>query len=227
MDVRFYRESLAHHGLGPTLFHTAYRAANALAPLSVWNALAITLAQVDPKFLRDPKRAGGTWLPAEAMRRHVSDPANLLTPAFIDEAAAKGDRCFAMFEREKLTSYGWYATKPTRLTEVAPELVLSFDPAWAYMYHGFTHPEHRGQRLHAIGMAAALEELTREGLSGLVSYVDSANFSSLKSCARMGYRTFGHVVLLKVRGHYAIQSSPGCRKYGFRVDDTSISSNAS
>lgn len=218
MDLQFYRDSIRHHGLGPTLYHAAYRAVNHVTDVVVWDALVITLDMVDERFLADPRRAQGRFLSAEAMRSYVDNPENLLTDAFIDEAGARGDRCYALFEGETLTSYGWYSTRPTRLTEVTGEPTLHFDPSYVYMYHGFTHPEHRGQRLHAVGMAAALEECTREGLRGIVAYVVSSNVSSLKSCYRMGYQCFGHIVMVDVGGRQVWRSTPGCRKYGFHVE---------
>lgn len=114
-----------------------------------------------------------------------------------------------------LTSYGWYSTRPT---EAGPGLVLHFDPAYAYMYKGFTLPRFRGHRLHAIGMASALEAYTREGSKGLVSYVESSNFASLRSCVRMGYQTFGHVVFVKTKNGCVSRVMGRCKEYGFHVE---------
>ncbi len=218
MDVQFYRNSINQHGVGATLYHAAYRAANQVTQVTVWNAMALIPGMVDAKFVADPRRSGGTMVDAESMRPYADDPGNVLTHRFLDEAAANGDRCYALFDGDVLASYGWYATRPTRLREVAGTPVLHFDPAYAYMYHGFTHPSYRGQRLHAIGMAAALEALCREGKKGLVSYVDSSNFASLKSCYRMGYHTFGHVVMVHVGGRVFWRSTHGCKQYDFRVE---------
>src|SRR4030095_1828563 len=115
-------------------------------------------------------------------------------------------------------AYGWYATQPMRLLEIPGAPLLHFDPTYAYMYNGFTHPDHRGKRRHAIGMAAALEVYAKEGRAGLVSYVDSSNFSSLKSCRRMGYHSFGRVSMfaLGARQHY--RSTSGCQRYDFRIE---------
>jgi hypothetical protein len=220
MNLHFYRDSLNDHGVSATLYHAAYRAANQVTRLAVWNGLAITLGGVDGRFRTDPKRAEGRMLEAAAMRPYTKNKENGLTDAFLDEVIAKGDRCFAFFDGEVLTSYGWYSTQPTRLTEISNSLVLSFDPTYVYMYNGFTLPKYRGQRLHALGMAAALEAYAKEGHKGLVSYVDSSNFASLKSCSRMGFRTFGHVVLLKVGKQYLCRATPGCKEYDFRVEQT-------
>jgi hypothetical protein len=85
------------------------------------------------------------------------------------------------------------------------------------MYKGFTDPRYRGQRLHAIGMTRALHEYRRRGLRGIVSYVESTNFDSLKSCFRMGYKVFGSIYLARLLGRHFARSSPGCEPYAFRV----------
>lgn len=157
-------------------------------------------------------------LEASAMERYADDPEYDLTRRTLDEAIVRGDRCAAIFDGQTLASYGWYATQPIRLLEIPGAPLLHFDPAYAYMYNGFTHPAYRGRRLHALGMAAALEAYTREGRAGLVSYVDATNFSSLKSCRRMGYRSFGRVstFALGSRRHYG--ATPGCKRYDFRIE---------
>jgi hypothetical protein len=220
MNLEYYRQSVEHHGLGPTLYHAAYRAANHVTEVAVWNALMIDDGLLDKRFLAGDGSTRGRMVEAAEMRRYVDDPENVLTHRLIDDATAKGDRCFAICDDAgDLMSYGWYSTRPTRLMEIPGEPILHFDPAYAYMYHGYTRPEHRGRRLHAYGMAAALMECTRTGLHGLVSYVVSSNFSSLKSCYRMGYQTFGHLVMLKVGSRHVWRATHGCKKYGFHVEE--------
>jgi hypothetical protein len=86
------------------------------------------------------------------------------------------------------------------------------------MYKGFTHNDYRGKRLHAIGMTRALQHYLSIGYKGIVSYVESINFDSLKSCFRMGYSVFGTVYVFQAFGRYYGLSTPGCRKYAFRVE---------
>jgi len=149
------------------------------------------------------------------LRRWMQQPEYELDPAFVEEALAKGDRCYAIWDQETLASYGWYAYQPTAVND---DLTLSFDPAYVYMYKGFTHPRYRGQRLHAIGMSLALASSLQQGFRGLLSYVESNNFASLKSCYRMGYRDAGWIGFAKVFGTYFIHASAGCRDYGLRLD---------
>jgi hypothetical protein len=88
------------------------------------------------------------------------------------------------------------------------------------MYKGYTVPAYRGLRLHAVGMCRALREFTAEGKAGLISYVQSNNFASLRSVGRMGYRIFGTVFLVRVGGRFFAYSTSGCRDYDFWVEQT-------
>jgi hypothetical protein len=218
MNLRFYRDSVQRHGLGPTLLHAAYRAANHLTEVAVWDAMVLTPDTLDKNLLRPSERVRGRMVEAEAMRPYVADPENALTDAFIDEAIARRDKCYVLFDGDDITNYGWYSTRPARLTEVRGTPTLHFDASYAYMYHTFTRPEHRGRQLNAVGIAAALEEWTRAGLAGLVAYVVSSNHASLKSCARVGFQTFGHLILFTVGTHQLWRLTPGCKKYGFRIE---------
>jgi hypothetical protein len=218
MNTQLYRDSIQQHGVGATLFYGAYRAANKVTKVAVLNGLVLTLDKLDRKYLDDPRREKVVVLEPEQMRPHLKDPENItLGDEGIELAKTRGDRCFAIFDGDVLASFGWYSTQPTRLIELGEGFVLHFDPAFAYMYNGFTRPKYRGQRLHALGMAAACERYTREGKKGLISYVDASNFSSLKSCYRMGYESFGHIGVLKVGDRYLCSATPGCRKYDFYV----------
>jgi hypothetical protein len=217
MNLRSYQLSVHRYGVGATLYHAAYRVAQRVTNVAVWKALVVTLDRLDKAYLADARRATGQMLEAERLRPYAACAETRLTDRFIDEAAARDDRCFAFFDGDRLASYGWYATRPVRLTEVDPNLALHFDPAYAYMHNGYTLPQYRGKRLHAVGMAAALEAQAAQGLKGLVAYVDSANFASLRSCYRMGYRDFGHVLVVDLGHRYACRATPGCEPYGFRV----------
>ena len=90
------------------------------------------------------------------------------------------------------------------------------------MYKGFTDPRYRGQRLHAIGMTRAMRHYKNNGCKGLVSYVEARNFDSLKSCLRMGYRVFGSVYVTRIFGRYVALSSPGCRRFDFRLRSAQV-----
>jgi hypothetical protein len=200
------------HTLSDTIYDLIYTRINRLTLLMALKCVAIDA--VDRGFLQG----------CEGYRRQFLDPATLLALSenpeyemekdFLDEAVGKGDSCFAIFDGDRLASYGWYSTKPTKVNE---DLELQFDGRYVYMYKGFTHPNYRGQRLHAIGMTMALDHFLNRGYKGLVSWVEANNIKSLRSCYRMGYRDFGEIYVVKLFRKYLILCSKGCEDYGFKV----------
>ena len=176
--------------------------------------LTVTMETLNKDYLtlNDPFTA--RFLSQEELYAFAEDPATYITRKFLDRNLPKGDSCYAIMDGEKLASYGWYSDKPTLIT---PELELHFDPQWIYMYKGYTLPAYRGKRLHAIGMARSLQAFTEKGYKGIISYVETSNFPSLRSCDRMGYKNFGKIRILKGFKGYSIDTEPACQLYGFTV----------
>jgi hypothetical protein len=208
------RESLARVGLGGTLHDLALRAANRVVLMKILKCMAIERA--NPAFAGCPDEYHAMFVSQPLLREFGRNPEYELSDRFLDEALAKGDECFGILQGDLLAAYGWYSTGPTRIDP--PDLVLHPGGSHVYMYKGFTHAAHRGRRLHAIGMSLALSEYLRRGFDGLVSYVESNNFASLKSTTRMGYQVFGTIAILEAFGVHVARASAGCRARGVRVE---------
>jgi len=214
MNLDSIRRSVQHFGVAGTLYDLAYRGINVVLLFKVLKGVVIE--RVDPAYLACDARFRCSFLEPERLRALGRDPANGMSPAFLDEALAKGDECYAIMEGDAIASYGWYARTPTAIDP--PDLRLHFNAGYVYMYKGFTPPKYRGQRLHAIGMTRALESYLSRGCKGLVSYVEANNFGSLKSVYRMGYVDIGRITLARFAGRYLTRAGRGCRAYGFRVE---------
>ncbi len=212
--ARRIRESLKTYGLAQTFHDLLVRGVNRVTLLKILRG--VTIERADPAFLVCPEPYRPMFLPEAMLRRFGADPANELPSSFLDDALARGDECYGILEGESLAAYGWYARRPTRIEP--PELVLRFSDAYVYMYKGFTHVKHRGRRLHAIGMTRALQHYLDGGSKGLVSYVESNNFASLRSVFRMGYTPFGSIWVWRILGRTLAWTTPGCRAYGFRIE---------
>lgn len=204
---------IRQHGLAHTLHGLLLKAVNAVLPFKILRG--ITLQKVDPRFLTLPANYRGLFLSEAMLQHYATDPRNEMPADFLEKALGKGDECYGIFDGERLISYGWYSRKPTGIEP--EELSLHFDPAYVYMYKGFTHEDYRGQRLHAIGMNLALQHYLAEGSKGLVSYVESGNFDSLKSCYRLGYVDAGSIYLVRLFGRYRSFASSGCRPYALAL----------
>lgn len=207
------RLDLQRHGLYRTAYFLAIKLINTFALFRVLRGMHLN--SVNPAYLICPPGYTGGFLSEVQLRRFAQDPRNEMDSDFLDEALAKGDRCYALLKDGYLAAYSWYSLQPTRIHP--PQLVLEFDARHVYMYKGMTHPEHRGRRLYPIGINRALQWYQRCGKAGLVAYVESHNLDSLKSCLRLGYRVFGSVYLLRVLDRYLIVNLPTCRRFGFHL----------
>jgi hypothetical protein len=77
---------------------------------------------------------------------------------------------------------------------------------------------HRGKRLFPFGVTRALRHYRSVGYKGMLLYAEATNLDSLKSCARMGFRVFGVIYIANVLGRHFVYSTPGCSRFGFRIE---------
>jgi hypothetical protein len=218
--VRYVRESIRKYGVRATLHDIEYRVLNKIAYFRILEGMTVRLQDVKDPGLFEAPGFDARFVGADELASFASDPAYDLPIDFLRKARARGDRCYALFDGERLAAYGWYSDLPTPIDE---HFVLHFDRAYTYMYAGYTLPAYRGKRLHAVGMCQALRAITAEGKKGLISNVLSNNFASLQSVTRMGYRIFGEVVLLRAGNHSYAYATRGCGKYGFWVESAAAS----
>jgi L-amino acid N-acyltransferase YncA len=211
--LRKTRRKIRHHGLGKALYAAILRV---LGQLRVLNVLRCHyLEEVNPAFLLPPRRYAGGFLAPRELAELARDPEASVSEEFLGYALSKGDKCYGFACDGALRAYGWYASTPTR---VSRELQLHFSRDYIYMYKAFTHEAHRGRRLFPFGVTRALKHYRAAGYKGMVLYVDANNLDSLKSCARMGFRVFGTLYVGKLLGRYLILATPGCARFGFRVE---------
>lgn len=205
---------LRRQGLWNFLHGLSLKVLNSMMVFKILRGVSVERA--DPAYLacQDPHKP--MFLSAKALRDFAKDPVTEMSGRFVEDALHSGDECYAICDGANLAAYGWYSTRPTPTG--MPSLVLHFASGYVYMYKGFTDNRYRGQRLHAIGMTRALQHYLATGSSGIVSYVESTNFDSLKSCFRMGYKVFGSVFVIGIFGRYFTFATPGCKAFEFRVE---------
>jgi hypothetical protein len=216
--VRELREVSSRYGARAALYDLQCRVINRVVDLSVLRAMSVALADVPSADMFDATGFEARFVSRAELETAARAGTHDFSPEFLERAAERGDRCYGIFEGGELVSHGWYAAQPTLINE---HYLLHFDPRYTYMFKGHTLPAYRGKRLHAIGMCRALRAFTEEGREGLVSYVASNNFASLRSVARMGYRIFGNLYLARTGRRALAFASGGCRPYGVRVTATS------
>lgn len=153
------------------------------------------------------------FLTAEEVGRFAEDTSLELDDEMARRAAGRYDFGFAALDGGRLAAYGWYALGAIE-AEHAGGVAMAYPENVAYMYKGFTHPDYRGRRLHALGMGLALVALEQYGVDTLLSIVDWTNHASLKSCARLGYQDLGRRLKLGGSNGRWILAPPRIREYG-------------
>jgi hypothetical protein len=139
----------------------------------------------------------------------------VLTRAFVDTALAKGDDVFTIFDGATCAAFGWYSRRPTIIRD---DLELRFDPRWVYMYHGYTRPEYRGERLHALGIARAVAACVEDpAVKGIISITEGANYRTYSSVSRLGFTFRGTIYRIGIGRLSIIGQSRSCDDYGVRV----------
>jgi len=215
MSFSIFQE-IRYIGIGGTLYTFFLKLINKFVLFKILRGMVLSMDTADPKNLKNDQKYTYQFMSKDHLVGFSKHKEYELSEDFIEEILGKGDGCFGISEKDILISYGWYSNRPTPISD---DLTLHFLKDYIYMYKGFTHHQYRGLGLHAIGMSKALEAYSTRGFKGIVSYVESNNFRSLKSVYRTGYKDFGNVYILKIFGKYFISSSNGCQQYGFSVEN--------
>lgn len=206
-------KNIQNHGINNILYQYSLKLINKFIFVNILTCIAIS--KTNKSSLKIAPNYDHGFLDKDKLLALVSDDENELSNDFLQAAIEKGDECYAVTEADNLASYGWYSNKAT-LTNIE-KLHFCFDSKYVYMYKGLTKKRFRGQKLHAVGMSWALNQYLDKGFDGMVSYVDSTNFDSLKSCWRMGYGKVGSIYIFKIFGKVFHFSSRSCKTFNIHL----------
>ena len=223
MFLKECKNKYRYAGFIGLLTFIGFRLANVFAYFDCLRTMTLEDKDIDNKYKQSPEGLEIRFLSETEILEYSRNPDYQLTDDFLGRALENGDRCLAILDGDKLASYGWYSTKPTKVTG---QFQLHFSNQWVYMHHGYTNPNYRGKRLHAIGMARATKLFTEMGYKGLVSIVASENAASLKSTRRLGYRENGKIFLFARMNRYLVMQSIGARRAGLYMSAMDESFNS-
>jgi len=192
-QIRSYAKRL---GWKRTIARTLYVGGNQILDISIFDCFRLHGEDISDPLTRNPRGYDCGFLsPAKAGYYAAQLDADMA--ASVHEAMRRGDEAYAILDQGRLASIGLYASAETPILN---DLLVRFETPARYMYRGFTRPEYRGQRLHALGILRAGRELFDQGVPHLVTVVEHTNYPALISVRRMGWRPCG--VLYRVgRGH--------------------------
>jgi hypothetical protein len=128
----------------------------------------------------------------------AGDSENRLPLSFVERARSGRHLCFATFCQSRLAAYAWYAPGTIDADQNAG-VPMSYPDDTACVYRAFTHPEFRGQLVHAGIRPQLLAALAHHGITKLVALVSWTNWPSLRYCQRVGYRDIGYLLSMGPR----------------------------
>ena len=211
--IRRIATGLKQYGPVQVAEDIALRGVNRIIFFKVLHCMKVD--NVAPRYLTPPDAYSGAFLDYEQLIKVAGQPEWELSHAFLDQALAKADQCYGFRRNGVLAAYQWYSTEPTDTGW--RNLAVNFSNDYVYMYKGFTHPDHRGNRLYPIGVTTALAHYLSLGYKGILSFVESNNFASLRACYQMGYRDFGKMYVIDVLDRCRIFADASCEQYDFRL----------
>lgn len=214
-------ERVRQHGLLRAVEDIGIRAANRITLCKILHCMK--LETVHSEFLETPTGYHAMFLENAQLRAFTRMPVYEFHEGFVEQAFDKGDRCYGVLTDDGvLAAYQWYATTPTWYFAPCPRTLwngirVSFAEKYLYVYKSFTHPDHRGKRLHPTCITSVLASSQAHGCRGMLAIVESNNFASLKACYRTGYRDFGKAFLAVLFNQCLISQSAGCKREEFRL----------
>lgn len=216
------RSDFEHLGVAKTVARAGYKLANRIGHLDLFRLMELNAERVHPDSVsaaacahydcRFASRDDLATMPAQF--------GPVLTSEYVAAALSGGDECFAIFDGPRCAAFGWYSRRPTIIRDT---LVLHFDPAWIYMYHGYTAPDHRGRKLHALGIGRAMQAYAERGVKGMISIAEQVNYRTHNSAYRMGFVDRGAIWRIGVGSLSRIGQSRSCDAYGVRVKEAAAS----
>lgn len=214
MNVRLTLHQLRHMSVFDFAEKALVRALGNFVYIDALKCMVLTMHTMDRGILSRKLSYDGKFLSESECLYFAKNYDTDMREDVVREHFSKGDSCYAFLKGQELASYGWYSTSTTKLPSGQ---IVNFDPSYVYMYQGYTRKVYRGNRLHGIGMARALEIYCHLGYNGIISMVDARNHESLRSIYRLGYRIFGRIYVIRVRKKFFVWQSVGCKKYGLAV----------
>jgi hypothetical protein len=208
------RESVRRYGILHTAHLLTYKVAKRLVHYLSMKCVWIAVPAMTQRALINSAGYTIRFLEPRELVEFSSQREYEIPGDFLQSAILRGDDCVGVLDGNTLISYGWYSRCPTAVND---DLVLHFDPAYVYMYKGFTHPKYRGRHLSDLVMAFALQEYANRGNKGLVSFAESHNWPSLKALYGMGCKDLGTIHSIRLFGKYFVSHSRSCEQFQCRL----------
>ena len=212
--IRRASEFRRRYGTGPALIRLVDRLGERAVNLGVSHVMWLPVENIRTSRPRDATHTF-RFLTAEEVRRFAAVAENQLDGSLADRLVGGHDGCFAALAGQRLAAYAWYAPGCVE-PEHTGNIPVSYPPNVAYQYNAFTHPDFRGNRLHALTTAAALNMLAGRGVRNMFSLVSWSNAAALRSCTHLRCVDLGYLVNVGRRRNPLSLGGAATNRFGIR-----------
>ena len=214
-NVDLINKTYKYHGFLKVLHLLSLKAVNKILPFKILTCVLITEMKAVSK--ESDSKFKYLFLDEHQLKNFAENQDYELPASFVESALQRGDECLGIVDDGELVGYGWYSNDDT-LTDLH-QLKFCFDQSYMYAYKGFTKTEYRGQRLQGNRLQSALNHYHEKGYLGIIYYIESDNYDSLKSCFRMGFKVIGSIVVLKAFGKVYHFNSKSALRHNVRLSE--------
>ncbi|KAA3618664.1 MAG: hypothetical protein DWQ05_06800 [Calditrichaeota bacterium] len=201
-------------GLKGILIDLVIRFVNLFTYFKVLHCLAIEEAVLHHEIKELNLQYQDKFLSSDEVDKYVHIETTRLPDYVAEDGINKKDECLGLLDNGNLINYCWYSDLPTRL---CANLEIHFSADYKYAYRSFTIVPFRGQRLQGLNLYRALKYYQKKGYKGVVAYVDSNNFNSLRSLNHLGFQIFERVMIIKFWKTYYIFKPRTKSPYEFEI----------
>jgi hypothetical protein len=207
------QRDMKHFGIICTIYDLVLRIVNRFLFFRVLRVIALSEITSDDLL---PPQYRFSPIPIDELKTLSDNNEYGINPILIEEVQQGPNVCFGIYDGHTVANYFFVFVNPIRV-RMTEHLEISFGSRYAYLCAAFTHANYRGLRMNSVGSLLAAKRYFSRGFKELLAYVESNNFSSLRSFQRVGWRTIGTVRIVRIFGRYFIQTESGCAERSFRV----------
>jgi hypothetical protein len=114
-----------------------------------------------------------------------------------------------------LVAYCWRAFSAT-VHDRKHNIWIDFNADAVYGRYGFTLPVHRGKHIMPSLYTFADDYWLDKSKTLSIGYIETDNYSSLRTGIKVGYRAVGYAGYIYLFGKLFSFRTPGAKKHGFR-----------
>lgn len=207
------KEHIARYGFKKLLIRFVFSQINKVLYLEALNIIVLERERIkDPKPL-DQRKLTFRYATEDDLLEMLKNPEFKMTDNKLAHFR-NGDHCLLCFVDDELAGYTWAHTKGQPL--LFPGFRISVPDDYCYNYAALTLPKFRGMNLQSIRHYHLMNNPRWNDKTGLLGYVVSTNWDSIKGQSKSGYHSIGRIRLFGTKKKYMAFFSKRLKEMGIK-----------